>query len=409
MAREIYNEGRVAGLSAYEIYVRQSLAENPTGTPATESEWLAATLTAGSSMILTVPVTTVTSPPKMLEFTLPENSKLAAGTTLVGSFFHGTVHMTIPPWADYVTSYGDDAILNNSGSHPSGWIPPLAASGIPWTTTEIAELNNYMRIIDGVAVQAGQWSPATAQPPQMDLTADFSQPGKIRLVVNGSIDTAFKVLLTGFDDETVVASFTSTGNSVTTPHPENGDFLGPTIFPWASKIIFTTPTAYMNMVFNIVTAAITNGGGAITDNITMGATTAHALSMANAAGTLYPISNPPATADTPTDDTIYWAELLSALVNNHKVDIIGVLLRALKGSLSGTADALALALTGALTVNGAINANSGAINTTQNTLSTNKPFIVGANYIQFGPSGPRLYVSSSAPSGARSGDYGIGW
>ena len=55
MPKEIWNEGRVTGLSAYEIYVKQHLVEDPANPPATEREWLSASIAMGSSMLLKVP------------------------------------------------------------------------------------------------------------------------------------------------------------------------------------------------------------------------------------------------------------------------------------------------------------------------------------------------------------------
>ena len=48
MPREIHNDGRVIGLSAYEFYLREFLTKYPDGTPATEQEWLASSIAMGS-------------------------------------------------------------------------------------------------------------------------------------------------------------------------------------------------------------------------------------------------------------------------------------------------------------------------------------------------------------------------
>ena len=44
MPQEIWQEGRVVGLSAYEIYVKQHLSEYPDIPPATERQWLASNI-----------------------------------------------------------------------------------------------------------------------------------------------------------------------------------------------------------------------------------------------------------------------------------------------------------------------------------------------------------------------------
>ena len=41
MPRQIWNEGRVVGYSAYEVYVKHALSVDPDHEPATEKEWLA--------------------------------------------------------------------------------------------------------------------------------------------------------------------------------------------------------------------------------------------------------------------------------------------------------------------------------------------------------------------------------
>ena len=52
--KTIYNEGRVVGASAYEIYVRNFYANDPNSTPPTERTWLANMFGSGSAMILKI-------------------------------------------------------------------------------------------------------------------------------------------------------------------------------------------------------------------------------------------------------------------------------------------------------------------------------------------------------------------
>ena len=54
MSRQIWNEGRVVGLSAYELYVRHTLSEFPNEPVMSEKEWLASTLGDGLSLILNI-------------------------------------------------------------------------------------------------------------------------------------------------------------------------------------------------------------------------------------------------------------------------------------------------------------------------------------------------------------------
>ena len=55
MPKEIFNEGRVAGISSYSEYVRQLKSVDPTFDVCTEREWLSASLGTGSSMVLKIP------------------------------------------------------------------------------------------------------------------------------------------------------------------------------------------------------------------------------------------------------------------------------------------------------------------------------------------------------------------
>ena len=52
MPQVIYNEGRVQGYNAYEIYIRQLLSEFPDAEVPSEKEWLSSILANGLSMIL---------------------------------------------------------------------------------------------------------------------------------------------------------------------------------------------------------------------------------------------------------------------------------------------------------------------------------------------------------------------
>ena len=92
MPREIYNEGRVIGLSAYEIYLREFLTKYPDGTPATEQEWLASSIAMGSSLLLEVPENTGMDGFWFIDIDFPINSTLCAANTIIASYFFGTGH-----------------------------------------------------------------------------------------------------------------------------------------------------------------------------------------------------------------------------------------------------------------------------------------------------------------------------
>ena len=86
--KTIYNEGRVVGLSAYELYVRQLLSEDPDAEPLTEREWLGSTLGSGASMILYVKAGTTAG---VHDYVLPRQSRPVGCSTLIGSIFDGIV------------------------------------------------------------------------------------------------------------------------------------------------------------------------------------------------------------------------------------------------------------------------------------------------------------------------------
>lgn len=245
MSTELYNEGRVVGYSAYEIYVKQALTSDPPIQPASEKEWLAASIANGSSMLLYV-YTDGISGLHYREISLPSTTKLCAANTIMGNFFEGSGHLpegTI--WADRVDDYGD-LISNTSTSSPNG----VNISDIPtktietWSNTKKNQIKNYINIIDGVVLQPGTWA-AGNQPPEKDLTPDLSKIPAIRLLLKDKIDTAFWLLLTGFTIKSVIQGTSGLDGSTNTQSPKDGDFLGPAVYPWANKIIFSAPNAYL--------------------------------------------------------------------------------------------------------------------------------------------------------------------
>lgn len=255
MPKEIYNEGRVVGESAYEIYVRQHLAQYPDTPPASEKDWLSATIASGSSMLLKVPITTDLVEDwtnGYLEIQLPADCTLCAANTIVASFFDGEAHFSNGSrWADRITSYGP-LISNTSTSSPdtgeassTAVIPQDGTAEIPQTT--LTKLASYMNIIDGVVIHPGYWKEAGVKPPEKDFLPNLAdEHPRIRLKYHGKVDAEPLVLLTGFTISSVVAGTVGTTGSVGTDHPENGDFLGPVDFPWASKIVFSIPNEYVH-------------------------------------------------------------------------------------------------------------------------------------------------------------------
>lgn len=265
MPKIIYNEGRVVGLSAYELYVKQHYAVDPNKEPATEREWLASTLALGTSMLLKVQPgdkdisnkslndsTKTEKTVSVIDYPLPSTSKLCAASTIIGSYFYGEGHVaTNSHFATKITSYGE-LIKNDSNGSPNA--TSTKGSDVPtgistdWPKNMKNQMNGYLSIIDGVVIQPGTWSAAKNTPPQKDLVPNMAGVPTVRLQIKGKIETAFFVLLVGFTNRVVVTGESGIqSGSTNSPSPQDGDFIGPAVFPWGSKIIFTTPNAAINV------------------------------------------------------------------------------------------------------------------------------------------------------------------
>ena len=247
MPKDIYNEGRVVGMSAYEIYLRHQLSEYPDMEPVTEREWLSSTLGAGCSMILRIPKGTSGQYDKQL----PDNSTLCAASQITGTVFDGQVQLdATSSWATKVVSYGP-LISNTSDSHPTtpGDTVP---SGSAWQEAQRKHLAEYMKIIDGLVFQPGTWSENEAEDksPAMDFAEpDLNKRGTVRINISKPLDRDVYVLLTGWVHRPIVAGSTKIEEgALNLIHPWNGDFLGAERFPWAVKITFVIPTEVMHVL-----------------------------------------------------------------------------------------------------------------------------------------------------------------
>lgn len=286
MSRIVYNEGRVVGYSAYEIYVKQFKQTNSGGTPATEREWLASSIASGSSLLLYVARDNVSGPHRR-DFTFPEGSRLRAANTIVASFFDGEAMIKYngseelgdqhSGFAVRVTDYGK-LIANNSTYSPSendsNNIPDYM-NGTDFNNAysdpnhpylediKLSRLMQYIKIDDGIVLQGGTWDepsdPAQHKSPPKkrfrlvaprddNTTTDtplsnLSSPPRprIRIAFADQVTQGFYILLTGFTDRAVIEGVTGLTTSTATTSPENGDFLGPAVFPWSAKIIFSQP------------------------------------------------------------------------------------------------------------------------------------------------------------------------
>lgn len=250
MPKELYNEGRVVGMSAYEIYTRQHLSIDPLNPPASEREWLASTIAMGESMLLKIPQNELHENEEiwMYETQFPSNTHLCAANTIVASFFKGKAYYDSNNWGIRVTDYGE-MISNTAESSPDGtahhgvYLPTQDVTR--WTDSERKQLMNYGKILDGIILQPGTWVDSEVTPPQKDLQVNLADYPKIRIQIRGKITEAFTILLTGFTIRSVLSGVSGLDGSTNTNSPEDGDFLGPAQFPWAAKVVFSMPSAYI--------------------------------------------------------------------------------------------------------------------------------------------------------------------
>lgn len=243
MPRQIWNEGRVQGYSAYEIYLKQALSDNPDLQPATEREWLSSSIACGSSMVVKIPKTSNDS--GYLDIALPENSKLCAANVIFANLFIGDCEYDEESYfAKRVISYGF-CISNTLNIHPN-----VDGTQIPTTDDDISlesvlsYSESYNKIFDGIVIQPGKWKETGDENGQyMDLSPDMSKSPFIRIFYSGKIEYSVQVMLTGFTIRSVISGVCGIDGSYNATSPEDGTFLGPAQFPWAAKIIFSQSTA----------------------------------------------------------------------------------------------------------------------------------------------------------------------
>lgn len=251
MPRELWNEGRVVGYSAYEMYVRHHLSVMPDTPPASEKEWLASMMAMGSSMLLRVSAEDAGAVGShYIEVEFPEKCRLCAANNIIASFFSGEgyVESNSTGWATKVTDYGP-LICNESASNSpdnNGNIPPMFTNIDGLSADTINQIREYMKIVDGIVIQPGTWTTNLNKPPYKDFTPKLSQVPKLRILLNDRVEKDFFILLTGFTNRTVVDGQTGFDSAVNTKSPADGDFLGPWAFPWAAKIFFSVPSSFVN-------------------------------------------------------------------------------------------------------------------------------------------------------------------
>ena len=254
MPRSLYNAGRVVGLNAYEIYVKQALAVDPNLDVATEREWLASTIASGSSMLLKIPKNAGGSN-GYIDVPLPSSSRLVAANTIVASFLYRVEAEWDGSWAKKIMSYGDIAKPPTAAT-TANTAPIYSSTTKANRDLELKRMMQYIKIIDGVVYQKGQWKASGSNPPATIPDKLKYGQARVRIAFSDAINEEFYVLLTGFTDLAVVKGVSGLDTSVATGSAASGDFLGPAAFPWMAKIWFTTPA---NLTYQLKNG-LSNGG-----------------------------------------------------------------------------------------------------------------------------------------------------
>lgn len=267
--KQIFNEGRIIGLSQYELYVRQLKSMNPEATPLTERQWLIANASENCSMILRVPSGTTAG---KHDFYLPTGTDLCGCTMLHAYMFEGEVTLdSTGNWATGVSSYGK-LISNTADSHP---VTPGGISSVPTMpnphimSPELKErCKNYLKISSGLLIQPGTWTTGVQDVPALTesgrhllaedtrqllmpipgsgssyvLEPNFDREAFVRIAVAEPLTADVYILIHGFMHKYWMISGASSLLSASYGNPQDGDFLGPALFPWACPIMFTVTT-----------------------------------------------------------------------------------------------------------------------------------------------------------------------
>lgn len=250
--RTLWNEGRVVGYSAYEIYVQKVAESDPTAIPATEKQWLSSSIAAGSSMLVWIEPDDI-SGQHYRDVQFPDSCKLCAANVILASMFVGEGgDVDENGWAMTVKSFGN-LISNTSSSSPSGvvgetgTIPVIDDGDLSQDT--ITQLYDYMKVTDGIIIQPGTWTVNDNAPPQMNLSPNLNRHPRLRISFADTVLNGFWLLLTGFTNRTIIGGVTGIRDVVGDPSAD-GEFLGPGTFPWSAKVVFSISPALMNFTTN---------------------------------------------------------------------------------------------------------------------------------------------------------------
>lgn len=403
--REIYNQGRVVGYSAYELYVRQHMSDDPDSEPLTERQWLSMNLGTGVSAIIKLDNSSIVKTIdgyNIHEINLPQGSLLFAASTVVGSLFIGSAHFSENNmFADYVESYGS-LIPNTLASHPNDSVVPL-----PTQIDSIdAVTKTYRQIVDGVVFTRTKWRESEKQVPYMDCSPSFSKTDPtpvVRILTHGELIEPVQILLSGFMLKSGLAGLVDDSGSTHTPDSINSDFLGPAVLPWAAKIVFSIPSAA-----DAGKTYVSKGTDGYVAHVEIGSKHTRSIALQDDAGneltrTAYNTfdDNSPELGDKP----LTWNLLMSMLSSDKGTDILGFALRTFRSNLPNL-DTTSIGPDGVLKLSGTGDSHVGG----KLSSGDNYPIHTGTQYIEF-RNGLRLYISNTAPTDndIPIGSIGIGW
>lgn len=189
---------------------------------------------------------------------LPKTSALIAASFIMGSYFFGDCEVDENGWATQVNSYGL-GLANYLQRHP---ITSTSVDSSKYPTRNLHKLTGvqqrqmmqYIKIMDGMVIMPGKWEPSGHDEPYVDLMEPaFGHAPTLRLIFNDEITESFYIMFTGFAYTPFLKEVTGYGGGSTNPfNPENGDFLGPAVFPWANKILFTYPPILMYYILRMM-------------------------------------------------------------------------------------------------------------------------------------------------------------
>lgn len=402
--REIYNQGRVVGYSAYEIYVRQHMSDDPDNEPLTERQWLSMNLGTGVSAIIKLDNSSIVKTVdgyNIHEINLPQGSLLFAASTVVGSLFIGSAHFSENNmFADYVESYGS-LIPNTPASHPDDSVIPLPTQ----IDSIAAATKTYRQIVDGVVFTRTKWKESDKQVPYMDCSPSFSRTDPtpvVRILTRGEFIEPVQILLSGFMLKSGLAGLVDASGSTNTPDSVNGDFLGPVVLPWAAKIVFSIPSAA-----DAGKTYVSKSTDGYIAHVELGSEHTLSIALQDDAGTELTRTayntfddNSPELGDKP----LTWNLLMSMLSSDKGTDILGDALRKVRSNLPNL-DTTSIG-PGVLTLSGTGESHVGGKLSSGDTY----PIHTGTQYIEF-RNGLRLYISNTAPTDndIPIGSIGIGW